>query len=248
MTYELYSNYVGTLCSTNNLTGFKSHPSYVYMLEHVSPELGHEYLECILKNTSITTSEIEEFCVINDSVGEPRKINYNFKFLVSPSNLRYVYQAHLILTHVKTIHDTRSVDIVEIGGGYGGLCLAVHHFSAKYGVKINSYTICDLTNIICLQRMYLNRVKPEITVDFVDAETYGENINRDDMFLISNYCFSEISESHQVKYRQTLFPKISHGFFAWNCIPVYDLGIGNLRIEPEIPDSGIDSVNKYVYF
>jgi hypothetical protein len=102
--------------------------------------------------------------------------------------------------------DAAAMDIVEVGGGYGGLCLAVHHFAPKYGVRINSYTICDLTNINRLQQLYLNHVNPYIKVEFVDAATYGANIPRDNMFLISNYCFSEIGESHQALYQQKLLP------------------------------------------
>jgi len=247
MTYDTYSDYVGSICSAQKLGGFKANPKYTYMLEHVSKAQGQNYLECISTNTTLTTDEIVEFCAINDANGGPTMDQYDAfpeNVSVSPSSLRYTYHAHLILTHMKTIGST--ADIVEVGGGYGGLCLAVHHFAPKYGVRIRSYTICDLTNIIRLQQLYLNYVNPELKVEFVDAGTYGANIPHDNMFLISNYCFSEIAGSHQTLYRQRLFPKIAHGFLAWNCIPVYDLG-WELRIEPEIPHTG-GKFNKYVWF
>ncbi len=63
-------------------------------------------------------------------------------------SLGYIYHSHLILTHLKTcILDT----IVEVGGGYDGLCLALHLFAAKYNVNIKSYTIVDLPSISKLQ-------------------------------------------------------------------------------------------------
>jgi hypothetical protein len=253
MTYDIYVEYVGYICSVKKLGGFKSNPKYTYMLEHVSKGHGQAYLECIINNTNITIAEIVEFCAINDANGDPNKVKYNEfpeTVSISPSSLRYIYHTHLILSHMISIGgsvDAAAMDIVEVGGGYGGLCLAVHHFAPKYGVRINSYTICDLTNINRLQQLYLNHVNPYIKVEFVDAATYGANIPRDNMFLISNYCFSEIWESHQALYRQKLLPKISHGFLAWNGIPVYDLGFGHLRVEPEIPHTG-GKFNKYVYF
>jgi hypothetical protein len=250
MTYDIYSNYVGFICAAKKLGGFKSHPSYTYMLEHVSKQQGQAYLECIFAGTAITKDEVVAFCDINDANGSPQKEHYDalpVNVSVSPSSLRYIYHAHLILAHMKSLGDGVGGDIVELGGGYGGLCLAVHHFAPSYGICIRSYTICDLTNIIQLQKLYLNAVKPELKVEFVDASTYGATITRDKMFLISNYCFSEIAGSHQALYRQLLFPKIANGFMVWNYIPVYDLGIGNLRSEPEIPLTGAE-FNRYVWF
>jgi hypothetical protein len=136
-------------------------------------------------------------------------------------------------------------DIVEVGGGYGGLCLALHHFAGKYDVTINSYTIIDLPEISELQKMYLKAANPSIHAEFEVSSTFGENITKTNMFLISNYCFSEIDNSLQKKYIHTLFPKVSHGFMAWNNIPVYDFGF-SMTQEKEYPFTG--EHNKYIRF
>jgi len=215
------------------------------MLEHVTPELGSKYLDCILSKTNITKEEILDFCKLNDTIGNPSKKEYDLlKVPVSPSSLRYIYHAHLILTHMKTL-GTLNTDILELGGGYGGLCLAVQMFAPKYGICINSYRICDLANIIRLQKLYLDRVNPALRVEYVDAASYGKDIACESLFLISNYCFSEISSENQILYRQNLFPKVVHGFIAWNHIPLYNFGFIT-RVEPEVPLTGPD--NKYVYF
>ena len=65
------------------------------------------------------------------------------------------------------------------------------------------------------------------------------------MFLISNYCFSEIPGNLQKEYIAKLFPKVSHGFMAWNHIPVYNFGF-DIKEEVEFPKTG--SYNKYIYF
>ena len=215
------------------------------MLEHLTPEQGEEYLTCILSRTSITTDEIVEFCRLNDSFGNPNTVRYDtLNMSISPSTLRYIYHAHLILSHMKNI-GTVHPDIIEVGGGYGGLCLSLHFFAPKYGVHIKSYTLSDLTPIIRLQEKYLSTVNSSLTIEFVDAKTFGMTITGVDMFLVSTYCFSEISLEIQEFYRQILFPKLTHGFIAWNNIPVYDFGF-TTQVEPEVPNTG--DMNKYVYF
>lgn len=242
--YDTYSNFVGEICKTGNLTDFKLHPKYRYMLEHVTNESGYQYLTCIQNNTDISNDEINTFCSLNDSVGNPSKTDYH-SVITSPSSLRYIYHAHLILSHLQKLN-LPPVDIVELGGGYGGLCLSVHHFSEKYGIKINSYTIVDLPNIIQLQSLYLSKVNPDLQVNFVDGTTFGKNIDKSAIFLVSNYCFSEISAEFQKEYIQHLFPKVAHGFMAWNNIPTYNFGF-SLKEEREFPHTG-GKFNKYVYF
>jgi hypothetical protein len=242
--YDQYSNYVGSICDIDNLSGFKVNPNYTYMLEHVTKSLGKQYLTGILTYTSITEEEVAAFCAINDAIGNPSKQIYEELF-VSPSSLRYVFHAHLILTQMKAVGQLVA-DVVEVGGGYGGLCIAVKHFAPKYGITINSYTICDLPNIIRLQKIYIGKAAPEMQVEFVDATTFGQEIPRANMFLVSNYCFSEITRANQDSYRQKLFPKVAHGFMAWNMIPVYNFGF-TTRVESEFPNTG-GPMNKYVYF
>lgn len=241
--YKTYTDYVEKVCNSGNLDSFKRHPDYTYMLEHVSVEYGKQYLYEILTKTRIGSEDILEFCTKNDAVGSPVKAQIG-DFFVSPSSLRYIYQAFLILTHLKSL-GMKKHDLVEVGGGYGGLCLAIHWLAPKFGIKIDSYTIIDLPSPSRLQKMYLGRVEPSLSISFVGAMTYGLELEVQDAFLISNYCFSEIDADSQKKYVECLFPKIAHGFIAWNHIPVYDFGF-QMKVEEEVPKTG--SLNKYVYF
>jgi hypothetical protein len=246
--YDRYANFVGAVCDRGALTGFKSHPDYTYMLEHVSVDQGQAYLDTILADTGLSQAEIAAFCARNDAVGDPGRTRYETAdgdLIVSPSSLRYILHAHLILSHMVAVGQTEP-DVVEVGGGYGGLCLAVHHFARRHGVRIRSYAICDLPNVIRLQRLYLATVDPSLAVDVVDATTYGAGLDRPAMFLVSNYCFSEITSTHQARYREHLFPRVAHGFIAWNNIPVYDIGFP-LTVVPEVPLTGGPN-NRYVYF
>jgi len=241
--YARYTNFVDRICNENDLSSFKRHPDYQYMLEHVSREQGQEYLSCIQKNTTITEQQIISFCELNDRLGAPNRHSYG-TLVCSPTNLRYLYHAHLILTYFKTF-TLPSYKLVEVGGGYGGLCLAIQTLAPHYTVTLESYTILDLPAPSRLQEKYLTLHTLPAPVSFVNAETFGATLPGQDYFIISNYCFSEISFEFQKRYIETLFPKVSHGFMAWNMIPTYFFGFP-IREEEEVPKTG--PFNKYVYF
>jgi hypothetical protein len=242
--YSIYSNFVEQIMKNRDLSYFKSHPNYTYMLEHVNLAQGLEYLALIQSNTNISLDKIREFCSLNDSQGRPQTHNFG-SFFASPTSLRYIWHAHLILTYFKT-YNKDAYDIVEIGGGYGGLCFAISFFSKQYSVNISTYTIIDLKEPSQLQELYLKNLKLEFPVKFADSRTFGKHIEEKDLFLISTYCFSEINYDYQKEYIEHLFPKVSHGFIAWNLIPLYYFGFPILKEDDETPKTG--HLNKFIYF
>jgi hypothetical protein len=241
--YSNYTNLIGHIVSTKDLSNFKSFQVYRDILEHVSMQQGLDYYSLIKNNSTISKDEIIEYCSMNDKLGNPIKSTYD-DFSCSPTSLRYIWHTHLILSYFKSFNKTE-YDIVEIGGGYGGLCLAICHFAPKYDLKIKSYTIVDLKEPNDLQKVYLSNYNLSVNLDFVNAGTYGMNINKENLYLISNYCFSEISSQNQLNYIKSLFSKVQHGFMAWNMIPTYYFGF-EFREEPETPNTG--PFNKFIYF
>lgn len=234
--YAVYAEYAAT-CS---LDDFKSHPKYTPMLEHVSPDQGIQYFN--LLKSHMTHADISEFCKLNDAIGNPnRHIIPELSMRVSGTSLRYLFHAWIILTNRPD-----SSPIIELGCGYGGLCLAIDFLSKKLNRTIPSYTCIDLDAPLSLQKRYLSNFDLSFPVQFVASSTYGSGIEGSDNFLVSSYCFSEISDMYQKKYIETLFPKVSHGFIAWNNIPLYDFGKPGIRSEPERPMTG--PVNLFVYF
>lgn len=241
--YDTYRNFLNEITTANDLRFFKSNPSYMEILEHVSQDHGEHYLKLILGNTNILLKDITEFCKLNDAQGNPKKFQYG-ELLTSATSLRYIWHAHLILTHFKSFNDSH-YNIVEVGGGYGGLCLAIHFFSHKYYISIQSYTIIDLEEAGRLQKLYLTNLKVPFQFQILVSDTFGKEVQGTDNYLISNYCFSEINKEFQDEYRKFLFPKVKHGFLAWNMIPLYDIGF-KVDIQEEVPKTGI--FNKFVYF
>jgi hypothetical protein len=233
--YDTYHQYVKSIA--NDLSNFKIHPGYTDVLEHVSFQQGQEYLKYISK-FNLTDEQIYDFCKKNDSLGNPIKYHYPFGY-VSPSSLRYILHSLLILEHIKNLN-INNIKIVEVGGGYGGLCLAINHFSKLYNITFD-YTIIDLEYVSKLQSNYL----AQHFVSVKCIEPYGESLEGE-YFLISNYCFSEIDKDSQNKYISLLFPKVKHGFIIWNMMEdPYYFGF-KCDILEEYPQTGIK--NKYVYF
>ena len=229
--YTQYRSYLQTITSLP--TPFKRHPAYTPILEHVSQSLGEEYLARILTDTRLTLSQIVAFCAMNDAVGDPHTATIgSLPAPVSPTSLRYLYHASLILEQA----GPGPHRMVEVGGGYGGLALALHFLA-----PIEEYHIVDIDEAIALQGMVLAHL-PSVRVH--SASTYGDAVP-DGCFLISNYCFSEIESEHRAEYQRRLLPRCPHGFLVWNFGPYLDIGKEVTR-RPEVPMTGPG--NEFVVF
>ena len=248
--YTRFTSYLRQALGTPAMDFFKSHPDVTDMLEHVNPSLGEEYMTHLLTAPLLSTEHIRAYCQKNDRIGGGQKYPYSFPtspakgLTTSPSNLRYLFQAHLICSHLCRLQK-ETVEIVEVGCGYGGLFLAMDMVAPLYSIRISCYHLIDLPESSALQQWYVSAHECNTPTRFHLASTYGDAIDRTDLFLISNYCFSEIAEEHQQRYRQQLFPRVSHGFMAWNNIPTYEFGFP-MKEEIEYPLTG--PMNRYVYF
>lgn len=214
------------------------------MLEHVDSGLGYKYFALLKSECAMPNESILEFCTMNDRIGNPTMQmipELSTDIFISGTSLRYLYHGWLILKHM-----TPNSSVVEVGCGYGGLCLAIDFLSKQTQRPVRSYACLDLDGPLTLQRRYLANFELSFPVSFHSSSTYGSSIEGDGHFLVSNYCFSEIDDVHQMRYIQTLFPKIAHGFLAWNRIPVYNFGKRILRTEPERPKTF--RTNMFVFF
>lgn len=240
--------------------------------------------EIIMLNDKV--QKIIEFCSLNDKVGNgvdsEEKTNenlilykYNFgtntnesdesneaSFMCSNSSLRYVSHALDILQYIKKIN--RHVNIVEIGAGYGGLCLSIHHYSKLLGLShfIGNYSTIDLDGPYQLQKKYLEC--HGIQINSYNCNNFGSEINEGHKegegkvpnLLIANYSLAEIDEELIHKYIKTLIvPKIKYGFVIWNSETlnygrdlVNHIKVVNFSIEDENPQTSPLGINKQIYF
>jgi hypothetical protein len=130
--YSPYARYVNNIVTSNDLTNFKINRIYTEVLEHISQKEGYDYYNYIIKY--VQYDQIKEFCNLNDRFGNPNLVNIE-GILCSPTSLRYIYFAYLIIQHFikQNIHNP---DIIEIGGGYGGLLLAINYLAPKFNTLI----------------------------------------------------------------------------------------------------------------
>jgi len=218
----LYHNYVHYLKHSNLddivRNSFKSNKNYSDVLEHVSFELGVQYANLIdIEFPDIDIDNIKGYISLNDKYGSPNKKTYNIHGVnidCSSTSIRYIYHALLILNHYK---DTTCKNIVEVGCGYGGLCLAIHYFAKWKNIQIDRYHIIDLPEVCNLIDKYTNLHKNEIAMNIQihDASTYGKDIEDKNLFFVSNYCFTEVDVEHNQSYCSILLPKVSNGFITW---------------------------------
>src|SRR3972149_9269069 len=70
-------------------SSFKRHPEYCGILEHLSEEIGAQYLEFIVEKYPGSISYFDKFRE-NDSVGDPRTYCFGIYGFFSPTTLRYI--------------------------------------------------------------------------------------------------------------------------------------------------------------
>ena len=126
---------------------FKKDPRYTAILEHVSIEQGKLYAQDIL-DYDIDSDLISSF-KDNDIVGGSSTFNYGEPFgRISPSTLRYIQNA-LDISYF--FGEGELNKIVEIGGGYGGLCKTINCLC-----DFGEYHIYDMDAASKLQKKYLS--------------------------------------------------------------------------------------------
>jgi len=264
---EYYKDYINSVSNMNinNIqnSNFKYNNNYSVVLEHVNYDKGIQYLKLIQSEFEyIPFQYIVEFISINDKYGSPMTYSFDYIYnqkiklniVSSPTTLRYIYHALTILDNYKKLEKT--LPIVEIGCGYGGLFLAICYFSKKLGIHIPHYNMIDYPEICNLIDCYIKCNNVDIIpYSLYSCHTYGDDIKDNQLYLISNYCFTEIDEVDRNKYIDILFKKVEHGFIIWQT--VYNLNIQNVNIinkniqsvEFERPQTAPEKTpNYFVYF
>ena len=229
---------------------FKSNDNYTYMLEHVNSEHGKEYLKAIIENfKSFYENNLNfliDLCNLNDKYGKTNKVEYKDFMKCSPTNLRYILHSLLILEYMKK-SKLNELNIIEIGGGYGGLCFFINKIAEKFEIKINSYIIFDLQEASNLQKKYLDALSIE-NIKFYQLSNYSTLY--ENSFLISTYAFSEIPLEIQKEYTKKIInPFTNFGWIAWNNIPVYKFVENSIiDTEEELPKQSHHKYNCFVKY
>jgi len=201
---------------------FKQNRDYKEILEHTSYETGLMYLESIKSNSRIYQNL--SLFTQNDKFGGSETFKYSGIGNFSPSTLRYIKVLKDLIEKFKTYQD---INIVEIGGGYGGQCLILQLFE-----KPKNYEIFDLHEPLLLTKKYLeqnniNNIK-YTTLNNLISKSPLQEIKPD--LIISNYAFSEIDKKIQKQYLDFIILKAKRGYITYNSISS-SCGINSLSLK-----------------
>jgi hypothetical protein len=184
-------------------TTFKRDPRYTAILEHVSPEHGQRYFNGIMQY-ELDEDLIEAFKE-NDKLGGANVLDYGEPFdQVSPSTLRYV-QNTLDIAHFVGEGEIRK--IVEIGGGYGGLCKTISCLC-----DFDEYHIYDIEPASKLQKKYLSNFDVSEKVSFHSSTEPIEDVD----LVISNYAYSELNIDLQDAYYENVIRNAKRVYMILN--------------------------------
>jgi len=220
------------------------------MLEHNNYyHIGKLYYQTLINKYGNIISNNEEYIYniikINDSFGKPEKHVFN-DLECSPTSLKYILHSLLFYDFICK-HSLNNLNIIEIGGGYGGLCFIMRKIFDLLNVNISSYTIFDRIEASLLQKKYLDNLETDVNVCQID----NMNNIKNNSVLISSYAFSEIPDNLQDQYIKEIFnPYVDYSFIIWNNIPVYNLNEDKYIVDKEFEKpqtSGGKQKNYYVY-
>lgn len=210
--------------SYESFSVFKRNPHYQAVLEHVSEELGHQYLAIIKRDSPALFENIEVFKK-NDLIGNPTVFGYPDIGIMSPTTLRYIKVTSDL---IKLFGSHIGERVVEIGGGYGGQALINDSV-----FRMKEYELLDLPPVLSLISRYLeshimNCAYKVTTLNQKTGDDYYD-------LVISNYAFSELPSHVQIRYIEKIVRKSSRGYLTMNSgltetsHPVKKLSLEQLR-------------------
>lgn len=180
------------------------------ILEHVSYEEGLLYLKerkNLFPKLEDSIARIKE----NDLVGSPILYDYPKIGFISPTTIRYAKNAYDIASMVvPSSHEM--VNVVEIGGGYGGLCKMLNSCFLLY-----NYLLVDLPEVNELSKRYLTQYYGECKGIVWSTPDRLEEITNIHM-CISNYAFSECNRETQKMYYEKIIRNSNMFYITYNNI------------------------------
>lgn len=181
----------------NVFASFKRNPAYTKILEHTSKAQGDYYYNRV----PIVVGG--DFFTSNDKYGNPERFQYG-DILISPTTLQYIY----VCNRVETLFGSlKGLNIIEIGGGYGGQAKIIKDYSGYV-----SYSIVDIYEPGLLQKKYLSKFNIEANIYEPDAYPVGPTYD----LCISNYALSEVTEPLKTQYVRDILLNSTHGYITCN--------------------------------
>lgn len=185
----------------NGFNSFRADPAYRRIVETVSEKEGAEALE--IANTRYPNYPLDAFRR-NDEFGGAELFQFGKYGKFAPTTARYVK----VLSDLETLFgDLDGLNIIEIGGGYGGQARIINE-----RFKPKSYKIIDLPEACAVTRRYLDSFGSN---NIVTSSQISADLTAPDL-VISNYALSEIRRSIQTQYIERYVAQSQRGYMLWN--------------------------------
>jgi hypothetical protein len=207
---EAYSDFVWRAATDSKVFArFRRNRAYTRILEHVSSDLGEQYL------SRISEPVLREICLnsdIADKIGSPRTARYEGRE-ISPSTPRYGKVANDL---ARLFPDFCSLQtICEIGVGFGGQARILCEYTARIGGSLSRYDLVDLPEVLMLSRRYLEHFHFSNEFVYRSKTEIGTSGGGFDL-AISNYAFSEFEKPLQEEYLKKILLKSGRGYLTMN--------------------------------
>lgn len=184
---------------------FRKLPLINLVIENCNCDSGTRYYSFIKEYYPSLLTYWEKF-ITSERYGDADLCEYEGREKIAPTTLRYVKSLADLLFHFDTLFNV--FDIVEIGGGYGGLCKIINDVCF-----INKYIMFDLPETCRLQKKFLSRFK-------LKAE-YHHNFDIDfkhnEIDLVIAACsWAELNDNLRKQYIEKVFMKAKRGYIVLN--------------------------------
>ena len=189
---------------------FKRNECFKKILEHVMVQVSEIHLEKIKHDNAWLLNYMNTF-ISNDNVGGAEPVNIG-DYYISPSTMRYVGILNQIINKFGSLD---GLNIIEIGGGYGGQCKIIYDV-----YKPSSYTIVDLDPVLGLVSRYCKVFNLPITTESPSLTNIKNNYD----LVISSYAITELDQDTKKLYIDKILDKSKHGWLQRNLPFQYSRG------------------------
>jgi putative sugar O-methyltransferase len=201
---------------------------YLQVIRVESPQQGifahydREMITTIIKLIEKKISKNISF----PNIGSPYGVIIDKKKLITFEDLEHLYAALRIIEYFKLlgVNKNKKINIIEIGGGYGGLCKLLIDLLED---KINNYTIVDLPLINTIQYYFLSTYYKNLKIDFnfnmknkvsiiSPSEYFNNYINSEETIVINQNSMPEMNKDIVNNYLKSFIKKNMKYFISFN--------------------------------
>ena len=188
---------------------FRSNEIYKSVVETVLKEDGINYFQIACSRAPVVKRNVKYF-LNSDKVGNPNLIGVKTgmlsrKYKISPTTARYIKNLSDLIF---LFGNLSGLKIVEIGGGYGGLCKIIGDI-----FDFDSYTLFDLPQCLELSKKFLDLHELK-NINYLTEQSLSSIGNFD--LVISNYAFSELNGKLQQSYFNNILSIAPLGYLTCN--------------------------------